>query len=702
MMATASGPLPKLRQEVILRPAPPARDGSPSWTLADPGRNHFFRIDWVAFEILSRWHEGNVSRILERIAQETTLDLEERDVTALSRFLADNHLTRSVHPAGSRRLAHRVTSEKGPWLQWLLHHYLFFRIPLVRPDSFLDRTLPWVAPFFSLPFLWVMIGLAGIDVFLLLRQWDHFQATLLAHLGLNSLFGYGLTLMAVKSIHELGHAYTAKQAGCRVPTMGVAFLVLLPMLYTDTTEAWKLDDRRRRLAIASGGVVAEGGLAVLALLAWNVLPGGSARDIAFWIATTSLATTLAINLSPFMRFDGYFVLSDALDLANLHQRAFDMGRWWLRKLLFNPMTPPPEQISPVMTRFLVVFAVATWMYRLLLFLGIALLVYHFFIKVVGIALFAVEIGWFILLPLGRELKKWPGVFSQARSRLRLPLLVSGLMALALWPWSGHITAPALLQGEALVHLYAPRPARLAGMDLPPSGTVVQGQALFVLDAPELEHSRKLHQVRLDHAERERAIGGLDLDWARRVRVAQGERERSAASLAGIQSTLERLILSAPFAGTLVDVSPDLAVGTWLRSGEHLATVIRRERFSVDAFLAEEVLKRVGPEAKGWFIADVAEMPPIAIQRTSTETMGITDMDEPLLASLFGGPVKVVEQNGLLVPEEALFRIRLQGTGASMKPPLRQRGVVHLEAHPQSLARRWGAMMLMVLVREWKM
>ena len=103
-----------------------------------------------------------------------------------------------------------------------------------------------------------------------------------------------------------------------------------------------------------------------------------------------------------MRFDGYFLLMDAWDAPNLHPRSFAMARWRLREMLFGLNAPPPEALAPWKRRAFVVFAFAVWAYRLVLFVTIAVVVYHFFFKALGVLLFAVELGWFVARPLWRE------------------------------------------------------------------------------------------------------------------------------------------------------------------------------------------------------------------------------------------------------------------------------------------------------------
>ena len=122
---------------------------------------------------------------------------------------------------------------------------------------------------------------------------------------------YFITLILVKCLHELGHAYVAKYHGCRVSAIGIAFLVFFPFLYTDTTDAWRLRNHKDRLLINFAGILTELHLALIATFVWGVLPEGG-LGAAFFIATTSWISSIAINVSPFMRFDGYYVFSDWL------------------------------------------------------------------------------------------------------------------------------------------------------------------------------------------------------------------------------------------------------------------------------------------------------------------------------------------------------------------------------------------------------
>lgn len=122
--------------------------------------------------------------------------------------------------------------------------------------------------------------------------------------------------------------------------------MLWPMLYTDTSESWRLRSPRHRLAISSAGISVEMALAGLSTLAWALLSDGPLRQAMLYLATTGWVLSLALNASPFMRFDGYFIASDLLDFPNLHERSGAIARAWLRRKLLGWKEPDPEPVTP--------------------------------------------------------------------------------------------------------------------------------------------------------------------------------------------------------------------------------------------------------------------------------------------------------------------------------------------------------------------
>ena len=308
------------------------------------------------------------------------------------------------------------------------------------------------------------MSLSLLGIILVLQQWDVFTSAVVESFSTEGLFSFALALIVAKTLHELGHALVATRLGLRVGHMGIAFVVMWPMLYTDTGESWKLSRSRQRLAIASAGIVTELSLAGLSTLGWALCDPGALRNALLYLATTSWLLSLALNASPFMRFDGYFILSDLLDFPNLHERASALARVTLRRNLLGLQEDWPETFPTGQRRLLVTFAIVTWIYRLVLFLGIALAVYLFFFKVAGDL--PVHGRTVVVYRHARDARTGPLVATVARrfpSRRKLTVLRRCwqllLVGLAM-PWRTQIDAVGVARAEHQLRVYAPYPARL--------------------------------------------------------------------------------------------------------------------------------------------------------------------------------------------------------------------------------------------------
>jgi putative peptide zinc metalloprotease protein len=546
----------------------------------------------------------------------------------------------------------------------------------------LDRLASRVAWAYDQRF-WVGVAIAALlGLYFASRQWDAFLHTFASYATLSGWLAIAVALSFAKVLHEFGHAFTAHRYGCRVPTMGIAFLVMWPVLYTDTNEAWKLPDKRQRLAIGGAGMLSELALAAAATLLWSFLPDGPLRAAVFLLATTTWIMTLAINASPFMRFDGYFLLSDWLDMPNLHSRSFALGRWWLREKLFGWNDPVPEPFSTRRTRLLIAFAFGTWLYRLVLFLGIAFLVYHVFFKLLGIFLLAVELVWFIGMPIMSELKVWWKRRHTPRDRFTVRRAVAVLvilLAVMLLPWRGSIRAPAVLGAAQEQGLYAVSAARVVTAPPRIGAEVETGQEIMTLESPDLSYRLRQAQNRERMLNWQMVQQPLDAQNQQEGTALRARWEQADAEVAGLRAQIDQLTVRAPFAGRIAEMADGLQPGAWVSSRQKLIQLVGLEGARGEAFVTEAELRSLHEKTSVSFIADAPGSAHVKCSIGITDQMNLPVIDSLYLASSYGGPIPVQKDKaGALVPAEAIFRVRLEQCDGDT-PPWRMRGVAHLES-----------------------
>lgn len=692
--------LPVLREDLRLLNGAPQFNGERSWLIYDPPRHRYFQIDAPTVALLKNWSAGNVGEV--KAAASAEVEVANSDVEEVIRFLYTNSLTLNPPENDTRNYASQASAGKQSKSKWLVHNYLFFRIPLFRPNAFLQRTQAAVSVFFSRLWWIFLSALLVLSLYLVMRQWDEFAHTFLHFFSLKGLSLYMISLVVVKSFHELGHAYALTRYGGRVATMGVAFLVMFPVLYTDTTDSWKLRSRRERLIVSGAGVGVELMIAVLATFAWAFLPDGPWRSVAFFAATTSWLLSLAVNLNPLIRFDGYHFLADAIGIQNLQARSFAMGRWALREMLFDLGEPVPEIVTRNRRRGLTLFAWACWTYRFFLFLAIAVLVYTFFFKALGVILFVIEIMWFIAMPIYSELSQWweRRVAIAARPRARL-LGVSGLVLLAVLfvPWQWTVRIPAVLEVAEQIAIYPQGAGRVSAVHVEEGQQVLAGDLLLSIEAPELDNSVRQSERRLQLLNARLNRTAVDAQDLEQTLVLQRERLREQATLTGLQAEQLSLQVFAPKAGRVVDVAKALHVGRWVNESLELANLISDDSARVRGYVTGEEVRRLAVGAESRFVPDLLELDVVDGRLANIADTYAERISIPALSSRFQGDIAVSETSQDLEPLGAWYGVLVELEEGAYMPKQVVPGMVHTQGEAESLAAVAWRQIMRVLIRE---
>jgi len=634
--------IPYLRQDLEIFRGNSREDGAPAWLLYDAVRNKYFTLGLTAFKLIKNWRGGEDIQNFEKKINSSGIETNSDEIKSFIGFLQQNNLI--VQPPGQNvnYLLQQKNSMKKSWLLNLIHSYLFFKIPLFKPDEWLGNTLHKVKGLGSAKFRNIIYILGFIGICLVIQQFEVFKKTFLYFFTFKGLMLYFATLVFVKCLHELGHAFVAKNYGCRVSAIGIAFLVFFPFLYTDTTDAWRLRNHKDRLLINFAGILTELHLALIATFVWGVLPEGGLKSVAFFIATTSWISSLAINVSPFMRFDGYYVFSDWLKAENLQPRSFALAKWKVRETLFGFNHKPPEEINPTRRWTFIIYAWATWLYRFFLFIGIALLVYHLAFKVLGIILFAIEIYWFIMLPIIKEMKNWYMMKSEMKINKQTVRTIFILFVLSMFvflPWKSSLKIPAVYVSEKYSKIYAPYPSKIKEIFVNKDDQVEVGDRLLELYSPDLDKNInsirtkiKLTKTKINRLSD--TAGNMDqyITLQQRLIALQSE-------LSGLTNIKSKLVLKSPIKGKIKDFS-NLNKEIWVSNTDQLLGIVHYGTGQVKGLIKEEQIDRFQENVPAVFIPNDGEHKKIRLISKSLDLSAVQNLPYISLSSLHKGPIAI--------------------------------------------------------------
>jgi putative peptide zinc metalloprotease protein len=452
---------------------------------------------------------------------------------------------------------------------------LSFRVPLLDPDAFLTRWEPWVRPLFSRRATFVGCLLVAAAGLLALKNAPELAAGARSLLEPASLVALWFAYPVVKALHELGHAFAVKRWGGEVHEMGVLFLVFMPVPYVDASASSVLPQKHRRMAVAGAGIAIELLLASLALFVWLHAEPGGVRHVAYSVMLVGGVSTLLFNGNPLLRFDGYYVLADLLEIPNLcgkaNQYVAALGR---RHLLGLRETNLPET-APGEARWLVAYAVSAFVYRTGVLFGIALyLATQFFVA--GIVLALVTLFLRIFLPVLRILSF---VLSDPTVGERRGRAVAGSLGLAAVVLGVVLTVPIPLRTMSEGVVWLPERSHLrAGADgfvsdvlAEPNTWVSAGDPLVLTRDPSIE----TRVVSLEARSRELLLQLHDLDPQDRVAIdgARARLEDAEAELTHARERLGEVLMRSPADGVFVVAGGADLAGRYVHQGEVVGYVV---------------------------------------------------------------------------------------------------------------------------------
>lgn len=472
--------------------------------------------------------------------------------------------------------------------RWMELNPLAIRVRLFDPSRWLALFDSWLPTLFRPASfaLWLMVVIPALLI--AAEHWVELRAFATAHVQTpRYLLIAWLAYPFVKLIHELGHALAVRRWGGQVHDVGFTAFVLVPVPYVDASAATGFPRRSQRALVSGIGIMVELFLAALALYLWLNVQPGLVQDTAFVVMLITSVSTLVFNGNPLLRFDGYHLFCDLLDLPNLDARS---KSWWhnlLQRRLFHRDTPALP-LAAGERKWMALYAPLAWSYRFYIGVLIALWAGAKF-ALLGLVIIIAVIVSMLMQPI-KSMAQETANLMQGRARQRAKLVLGGLMAavillVTLIPLPYGTMAPAVVSLPDEAQVRAGTDGFVSGIMVKDGDMVVPGQVLAVLDDPDLIAGQTAAQNRLMglHAQQYNA---LTTDRLRAVNLTEVISHAEAEAVR-LDARVAQLEIRSQIAGKMVMVRQDDVLGTWLKKGQLLGYVLGSGEFIVRAVVAHQ-------------------------------------------------------------------------------------------------------------------
>jgi putative peptide zinc metalloprotease protein len=663
-----AGLTPELRQHV--RCYPQEYRGQRWYILHDESNGKHLRFNQQAYEFIGRL-DGK--RTVESIWEELSPldnDTEKEEMTQddvvllLSRLLTMNIL-RSELPFDVEKSLEQYLQEKRMRRKSAFMNPMAIRIPLLDPDRFLNRFIPWLRPLFSPVGMLLWLFVVILAILLGLVEAASLSTTLRGQgiLEPANLLMLVLIYPLMKIVHELSHGFAVKMWGGEVHEMGITLLVFMPVPYVDASAAWAIRDKHKRILVSAIGIMMELFLAALAMFVWVLVEPGLVRDVAFNVMLIGSVSTILFNANPLLRFDGYYVLQDSIEIPNLYTRA---SRYYLylvqRYLLGMSEARTPVNVKGERAWF-VVYGLAALFYRYFIMIVIILFLaesYLFVGVLLGVWMFATQ----LIRPIIRGLHFLLSSSAlQGRRSKAVILALGSVSALVLAVMMIPIALTTNVEGIVWVpnqaHVFTTNEGFVSEVFVEPGSEVVPGTPLLRLHNPEQEAQAVILRARQD--ELHIKINAKRLTDKVESKILEEELATVDAELAQLEKRLESLLLRSEVAGKFILSDIYVLQGRYLHQGQLIAYIVNPEKLIVRSVLPQD---DIGLLHKHLVNVEVrlAESPAniIEAQILRETPAASSQLPSRALGAIGGGDIAIMSSdNKGLTADEKVFHVDLR-------------------------------------------
>lgn len=639
------------------------------YVLTDPADGRHFRLNPVAYRFVGLCDgQRSVQEIWEYMSEALGDDAPtQADLVGILGRLSEGELLQSeTLPDIDLMFENRsVRRDKQRWSQL---NPLFFRVGLLDPGPWLTSFEPWLGRLFSRWTLLLWLACVLLAGGLAAAHWPE----LTKHAG-ERLSSPGFLLLTwavypcVKALHELGHALAIRRWGGQVRKIGVTLLLLMPIPWVDASASSAFRFRRHRLAVSAAGIMVELFLAALALFLWLLVEAGWLRDAALAVMFIAGVSTLLFNGNPLMRYDGYFILSDAVDLPNLAPRSANHWTYLAKRHLLGQKVEQPI-LAHGERGWLLAYSPASLIYRALI--AVAIVVWASSISILLAGFAGAVLAWtFFIKPVSELLRSIRQDAQPGANSRRGKLTLAGI-GLSLFLILFALPLPLRIVADGLVWL--PDNARVRPetdgfiVDLlaRDGAWVTPGQPLLELHDAELIAEREQLVARLAQLQSEQ-YGAFTSEAERASNLAE-QIDSVRAALDLNTERMQGLTVRAGSAGRLVMPRIEDLPGRFLERGAEAGYIVADDTPRILALLSQQDIALIRERMRGaevWLRDSASTYPAAALRDTPAATV---HLPTPALGDRGGGPLATdpSDAEGLTVLEP-VFLAELELPGARL-------------------------------------
>lgn len=582
------------------------------------------------------WHE--TARVLGEEAPS-----QDELIHLLSQLASSDLLQTDATPDTVGLIEHADRAERMLWIRNLLNP-LAYRMRFWHPDKFFERTLPCVGWMFSRGGAAIWLAVVTPAAVLTALNWSKLTSDMSSHiLATDNVVTITLVVLVLKIAHELGHGYAVKVFGGTVHEIGVMFLVFMPMPYVDASAAAEFRSKWRRALVGAGGMIVEVLLASLAFYVWLAVEPGLVRSIAYNFIFAAGVATILFNGNPLLKYDGYYILSDLIEIPNLGQRAVRYWQYLLDRYFFRIEDLKDVLPSRAVRAWLVIYAPASFVYRQMVMIAIALFIASEY-RAVGVTLAI----WSILLGLGLPIGKgvWQVATAQRyrRKRRRVVSLTAGSVAVA-FLFLFMIPIPLNTSTEGVVwlpdsaHVRARTAGFLRHLAAESGLAVVAGQVLIESEDPQLRTQIQALRERVNELDARFSAERISDRVAASVTATELGFARDELA-AGIDRD-SRLRMVSPAAGVFYVERPEDLPGRYVKEGQLLGYVLPPGSRIVRATVRQDDIDLVRSRLRR-VIVRLTERPEesVVVRLIREVPAGQNDLPSRALSGSYGGTTTV--------------------------------------------------------------